>query len=664
VALGETRILATVSDVGGAYDAPVKRAGVVILAVAMAACTAETITVTTLAPTSTTASITTVASTSTTAGSPTTSEILESLGGEPCPDSDFTCVTLDLPLDHFDPADERTIAVTFAVRPATGESRGAFVTATGGPGTSGIAVADSYTSLYDPPITEEFDVVFFDQRGIASSGGLDCPQAAIDYFRAPGDIATAAGLNLLVEAAETFSTTCVEEMGNPEELAYVSTAQAVEDLEAFRQTFGFEEFVLFGESYGTQLGQTYAAVYGEHLDRLIIDGVVDLTLDGIAYHQQLAAASSRTLDLMLEACDQDETCAADLGMAAGAAYDRLYALLLEGPMTIEFPLPDGTNATRAFGLADLEMVATGHLYEEYDRMMFLRALAAQSGRGDLIPLLRLLYVNLVVDPMTEEPIEDPSWSDAMYYGVECLDYAYPGDTPEDVVQAMIDSAPDDGALRLGSVYYGDLPCAFWPHTTTEGRPAPLTAEGIPVLVLGSTVDPVTPYHQGVDVHSRLADGYIMSKEGGPHVIYGWGEICPDVEVTAFILDGTPPVTEVCDGEVIGVYQPLFSASPGEDPEILLDTIEWEVYYLPEYYYWDGFTDSGAGCPAGGTVAFTASDAGDEFVFEDCALSPEVVISGTGAYDWENDVFTLDVGIGDCAYAYERAGAGYSVEPQC
>jgi pimeloyl-ACP methyl ester carboxylesterase len=641
----------------------VKRAGVVILAVAMAACTSETIVVTTLAPTSTATTTTTVASTSTTAAEPSTAEILESLGGEPCPDSDFTCVSLDLPLDHFDDSDQRTIAVTFAVLPATGESRGAFVTATGGPGTSGIAVADYYTALYDPAINEQFDIVFYDQRGIASSGGLTCPRAAMDYFQAPGDIATAAGITLLIEAAQTFSTSCVEEMGNPEELAYVSTAQAVEDLEAFRQAFGFDEFVLFGESYGTQLGQTYAAAYGEHLDRLIIDGVVDLTLDGTTYLQQMAVASSRTLDLMLEACDQEETCAADLGMTAGDAYDRLYTRLLEGQLDAEYPLPDGSTASRSFSLADLEMVASGHLYEEYDRMLFLRALAAQSGRGDLVPLLRLLYVNLVVDPETEEPIDDPSWSDAMYYGVECLDYAYPGDTPEEVVQAMIEAAPDD-PLRLGSVYYGDMPCAFWPHTTTVGRPEPLIAEGIPVLVLGSTVDPVTPYHQGVDVHSRLAEGYLMSKEGGPHVIFGWGEPCPDLEVTTFILDGTPPVTETCQGDVVGAYQPLFSATPGDDPEVLLDTIEWEIYYLPEYYYWDGFTDSGAGCPGGGTIGFTAADAGDEFVFENCALSPEVVVSGTGAYDWESDVFILDVVIADCSYAYERSGGEYSVEPQC
>jgi len=634
------------------------------VAALLTACTSGTQTVTSEAPTSTVTTSPAVASTSTIPAQPSTNEILESLGGEPCPDSDFTCVTIEMPLDHFNPDPEKTIGVTFAVLPASGESRGAFVTATGGPGTSGIAVADSYTGLYDPVIAEQFDMVFFDQRGIASSGHLNCPVAAVDYYRASGDVSSAGGLNSLVEAAETFAVSCVSEMGDPEQLAYVSTAQAVEDLEVFREEFGFAGLVLFGESYGTQLGQTYAATHGEHLDRLIIDGVVDLTLDGLTYHQEMAAASSRTLDLMLEACDQDEACLADMGAEAGAGYDRLSSQLLEGPLMVEFPLPSGGTESRTFSLSDLEIVASGHLYEEYDRMLFLRALAHYSGQGDLVPLLRLLYVNLVLDPQEQTVIEDPTWSDAMYYGVECLDYSYPGATPEEKVAAYTASGTGVADLRLGSVYYGDLPCAFWPHTTTEDRPPPLTAEGISVLVLGSTVDPVTPYPQGVDVFGRLDDGHLMSKEGGPHIIFGWGEPCPDEEVTAFIIDGTPPITETCEGEVIGAYQPSFPTNAMEDAEVLLDAIEWELTYLPEYYYWDGFTDTSVGCATGGTLSFAATDVGNDFEFSDCGLVEGLTMSGSGSYDLESDTFALDFTNAECSYVYERSGEDFTHESDC
>ncbi len=80
----------------------------------------------------------------------TTAQILKRLGGQPCPDSEFTCVTLKVPLDHFDSRNRRTIDVVFAVLPATGQRKGMFVVATGGPGVAGLTSKDSYVGYYDP----------------------------------------------------------------------------------------------------------------------------------------------------------------------------------------------------------------------------------------------------------------------------------------------------------------------------------------------------------------------------------------------------------------------------------------------------------------------------------------------------------------------------------
>ncbi len=102
--------------------------GVLLL---LAACTTDGGNRTTEPPQTTTAGPTT------TTERPSTGQLMEDLDASLCPDSVFTCVTLDMPMNHFDPADERTIPVTFAVLPATGDSLGAFVTATGGPGSSG-----------------------------------------------------------------------------------------------------------------------------------------------------------------------------------------------------------------------------------------------------------------------------------------------------------------------------------------------------------------------------------------------------------------------------------------------------------------------------------------------------------------------------------------------
>jgi len=600
---------------------------------------------------------------------PSTDQLLEDLDASLCPDSVFSCVTLDMPLNHFDEADNRTVPVTFAVLPATGERLGAFITATGGPGSSGIAVADSYTDALDPSIPESHDIVFFDQRGVAMSGGLSCPQAAAAYYRVDATTALGFDQDALTSSASTFADDCVAEMGDPEMLPYLGTDQAAEDLEVFRDTFGYEQILLYGESYGTQLSQTYAAAHGDRVARLILDGTVDLTLEGLDFFQEQATAFGDTLQATLDYCADDEFCATDLGVAPDQAYDQLLALLGEGPLTAQYPLPGGGFEERAFGLGDLEVVASGQMYSEDDRMMFLRALAAQSGRGDLVPLLRLLYLNLGIDAETEAVIEDPTYSDAIYYAVECLDYYYPGSTPEETAQAFFTAGADVNPGRLGILFFGDLPCAFWPNANDDPtRPEPLVAPGTPTVILGSTADPATPYQQGVDVSGRLEEGYLISQQGGPHVIFGRGNECPDDPVTGFILEGTAPEVTECEGDVVGYYITLLPLSIDEfdSAETMFDSVEFEIFYMPEYYWWDTVTDTPVGCNHGGVITFTAQEETDGFILEECVFMEGLTLTGEGSYNWDEDIFTLDVQVGaaNCLYSYQRSGEEYTVEDNC
>src|SRR3954471_3163468 len=99
----------------------------------------------------------------------------------PCPESIFTCITIRVPRDHFTSSGP-TVDVTFALHRATATTRlGVFVVATGGPGTSGIAAADRYVAMFDPAIVRDFDLVFFDQRGIGQSTPFRCPNASIAF---------------------------------------------------------------------------------------------------------------------------------------------------------------------------------------------------------------------------------------------------------------------------------------------------------------------------------------------------------------------------------------------------------------------------------------------------------------------------------------------------
>ncbi len=278
------------------------------------------------------------------ASGPTTRERLESLGGVPCPDgSAFTCITLTVPLDHFNPSDTRTLDVVFAVLPASSVRKGMFVTVVGGPGLAGVTQADYYTSYYDPEITQVFDVVFFDQRGIGLSGGMDCYQAASDYYLANWSAATPSLANKLKDAARTFSKDCFKEMGRPDILPYLATTQAVEDLELFRQAMGDDKFWLYGESYGTQYVQTYTAAHTDHLAGIILDGTVDLTYEGIPYYANAAQAFNDALVASAAQCHDTPKCQADFPMRPLRAYDRLASRLKSAKPSVNFPLGDGTR---------------------------------------------------------------------------------------------------------------------------------------------------------------------------------------------------------------------------------------------------------------------------------------------------------------------------------
>ena len=90
-------------------------------------------------------------------------------------------MTIDVPLDHFNPDDLRTLPVVFGVLPASGVRKGMFVTATGGPGTSGVLLADSYSAGFDPskeltPITRvgESTACFVDSTFTSSTNTPPC----------------------------------------------------------------------------------------------------------------------------------------------------------------------------------------------------------------------------------------------------------------------------------------------------------------------------------------------------------------------------------------------------------------------------------------------------------------------------------------------------------
>ena len=587
-------------------------------------------------------------------------------GSRACPASRFECITLAVPRDHFTPGGP-TWDVTFAIQRAKKTRIGTFVTITGGPGSSGISSADSYTDAYSTDITDSYDIVFIDQRGIGLSGPIACPVAVAAYYT---DSTRPWGADIAAygAVAKGFVNDCLTESKvQTADLPYYATRQAVEDLEAIRQYLKVDKLDLYGESYGTQYVQTYAAAHPDHIRALYIDGPVDLTIDGPTWYTESSRAANDTLVASLASCTADEACAAAVhGGDAVAVYDTLAAKLTAAPITFDFVTAKGTTESRQLTIADLETAASGYLYSPYGRFLLVRAIVAAS-HEDYVPLARLSYDAVSIDPETLKVEDDPTYSDLLYYAVECQDYAFYPDGPDPDSRLASWVAGGDAAhvqdLRLGIVYYGDVPCLYWPSSpATNDRPAPILDPPYPTFVMTADTDPATPTQNAMRIYSRLKNAYFLMTSGGPHVIFGWGEPCPDDLISAWLAHGTPPPTRItlCDGKVAGTYTSV--AKPrAADYRNALDfatTMDDQLLNTDDYgYRYDGTATLVVGCDFGGTVTYAPTSAGAKMTLHACAFTPDLPMTGTATTDDDTGAFELDVRIDGERIDYQRDADG-------
>lgn len=550
----------------------------------------------------------------------------------PCALSSLSCTTLTVPLDHRANDQDKTLDITFALSFASEESRGLLFFFVGGPGGSGLALAENYLSAFDESLTRYIDIVFVDQRGIGPGHGLSCPMAQTRFDTAPASITEP---EQALSTARSFAQDCTAELAADHLLPVVNSDQAIRDFETFRQAIGAPKVWLYGESYGTQVAQAYASLYPQAIRGVILDGVVDLTLDAEGFYAAYTVAAERILSRTFAACAETAACVADMGGDAARVYDDLAHRLASAPASVDFTLSNGTTTQRSLTRGILEATAFNALYSPEGRADFLRTLAA-AGRGNLVPLLQLGYAYMGIDPETETAIVDPGWYSAAYFAIVCTDYHSGQGSEAERAAVILDEAralAPDAPRLLRSYYLERLACAYWPHQGPPTRPAPYAGGPWPTLVLNSDADPITTIAMAYSVLDAAQNAYGVFMQGGPHVIWGRGLACPDAIVQALLLDGTLPAAreQQCRQDFLGTYTPLTltTAAAMADPVAVARAVEVELRQIIPRKTWDGSVPLTIGCDHGGTLTISPTPYGADFGFADCHLWPDLAVTGQG-----------------------------------
>lgn len=449
---------------------------------------------------------------------------------EQCGDG-LGCATATAPLDWENPeAGEIDLALVRHV--ATGDRLGSLLVNPGGPGGSGYDfIADSLDYAVGEPLKERFDIVGFDPRGVGRSSAVTCYDAAQmdDYLYGivPAERGSDAWVEAVGTAAAAFGEACSENTG--ELLGEVDTVSAARDLDLLRAILGDEQLNYLGYSYGTFLGATFADLYPDKVGRLVLDGAIDPSASEAEVSEAQAVGFEQALRAYLEDCLSTAECPFDGSAdAAMGEIGRLLASVDASPLR-------GTDGR----MVGADTLLTAIIYPLYsaESWPYLSEMleSVMFGQADIA----LSFADGYNGRNEDGTYRDNSTES--FRAVNCLDYAYQGD-----VAVMREKAASVAAAAptIGPYFgFGDLSCVNWPYQGDRER-AQLHATGAaPILVIGTTGDPATPYEWAVSLAEQLDSGVLVSYDGEGHTAYNKSNACVQDAVEAYFIDGIVPASD-------------------------------------------------------------------------------------------------------------------------
>jgi pimeloyl-ACP methyl ester carboxylesterase len=443
-----------------------------------------------------------------------------------CPSGKNECATLTVPLDYQHPEGE-TITLAMLKVPAKDQDAriGSLVVDPGGPGASAIEYAKG--GAWSKTLSDHYDIVGMDPRGVGESDAIDClSDRDMDaYLAGDPDPDTPEEVSEFEASAEKFATGC--ETGAGDLAAHVSTVEAARDMDVLRAALGESRLTYFGASYGTELGATYAEYFPDKVGRFVLDGAVDPTLDQEQVTKAQAEGFETALRSYVQHCLDEGDCF--LGGSMDDALARIKQLLDD---VDQQPLPTRLGDRELTeGLAYYGIGAA--LYSQAAWIYLDRGLEdAFAGDGSILVLLADSYAGRSPDGSYHGNVLEA------FPTITCLDH--PSNLPVDQVEAKVPELEKLSPTFGRTFAWGLTMCNDFTTKAAEVR-RPLHGKGAaPIVVIGTTRDPATPYAEAVALAQQLDSAVLVSRDGDGHTAYASGNECIDDAVDSYLVNGVVP----------------------------------------------------------------------------------------------------------------------------
>ena len=439
---------------------------------------------------------------------------------QPCPDvprdlvgrgaqgMSYDCADVSVPQDWHNPSNGKTFSIAMIrVRSNTQSHRiGSLLINPGGPGGSGIDTA-VYLSFgaalggLPTQVTDQFDIIGFDPRGVGRSDPVKCisPKDEDANFGAPPDPVTQAQFDASAKLSQKIVTGCSAKYGA--ELSLFSTEQAARDMDALRTAVGDDKLTYLGFSYGTLLGATYAQLFPTRIRAMVLDGAVDPKQTIIQGSESQAMGFERAFTNFSTWCKQTPDKCPIAPDAHKAVTDALTAAAAK-----PVKYADGRSATPGW----IFTAVTSSLYTETGWTALARAIA-QLKTGDAKGVMDL------ADQYAERK-PDGTYSNLFdaNMAVNCSDAK---DAPSvNEIRQLQGQWRQKYPLFGASLAIGMLQCSYYSQARDPYPTGPATGAP-PIVVVGTTGDPATPYENTAALAGMLGVGHVLTWEGEGHTAY-------------------------------------------------------------------------------------------------------------------------------------------------
>jgi pimeloyl-ACP methyl ester carboxylesterase len=499
------------------------------------------------------------------------------LDWRPCADPDqkgFQCANPRVPRDYDHPHRSKIHLGVIRHRATDPEHRvGALFVNFGGPGVSKKVFPSYYANYLPAELRARFDIVTWDPRGIGDSTAVQCFDSQEDENRFLAGVGLAGDTFPVGKAEKTrwirryraYGRRCEQTNGGL--LRHVSTTDSARDMNLLRRAVGERRLTYWGLSWGTILGANYANLFPKRVRALVLDGDVNprayvhrgAKLAGGSFldtflRQRSDRGSARTLDAFLELCGRADAghCAFSAGTPAAtkAKFDALLRRLRTHPESADIPYA--------------ELVAkTGFLGLYFTRNWSLTASCLQ----DVWTTGRACSAWAPAPAPAPAPALPPLGAGAAaptgkkYDGQEQLLAIVCADSPNPRPGAF--RALDRFAYeRSGAVgpwwsWYAE-PCASWPAKAADRYAGPWDRRTHnPVLVMGNTHDPATPYVGAKAMTRQLARARLLTVDGYGHSEMPNPSTCATNHVERYLIDKVlPPKGTRCEQDLQPFGKPV------------------------------------------------------------------------------------------------------------